>query len=136
MRSPRYRWLSRCALVVLVGASAAAVLGSALWGAVVLALALIIAVGGPATLRASDRWLNAPADPSTTQLDDWGREYAIQAGDLPDAEAHQVEAEEAEAETEERTPRPHQHRAVSGLPHDSVGSGQIRLGETGDGGGR
>jgi hypothetical protein len=73
----RPRSMSRSALI---GAATACAIGgiAVLWGAaVVLLLMFIVAVTSPAFLRGCDRWLNAPADPSTIQLDDWGREYVI-----------------------------------------------------------
>ena len=62
------------------------------FGGVQLSLLLMFIVGitSPAFLRAYDRWVNGPADPSTTQLDDWGREHvnASPEDDMSGLQAH------------------------------------------------
>ena len=57
-------------------------------------LMFIVGVTSPAFLRAYDRWLNSPANPSTTQLDDWGREYvsASPEDDMSVLQAHTSQA--------------------------------------------
>jgi hypothetical protein len=80
----------------LIGAATACAIGgfAILWGAAVLLLMFIVGATSPAFLRACDRWLNGPADPSTTQLDDWGREYvsASPGDDTSVLQAHTSQA--------------------------------------------
>lgn len=76
----------------LVGAAAACAIGglAVLWDVAVVLPVVVVALSSPAVLRACNRWLNSPADPSTTQLDGWGREFVCVShmpGDRPDAPA-------------------------------------------------
>jgi hypothetical protein len=77
----------------LIGAATACAIGgfAVLWGAAVVLLIFIVGVTSPAFIRAYDRWLNSPANPSTTQLDNWGREY-VGASPEDDRSARQAHA--------------------------------------------